>query len=255
MKYWIPERLTPTITQFGHAYLRVDPFHDEHAMERNTSLYLDTANLDFYTSHVESAPDRAKLRIRVYGETPSANSRPSGMAFFEFKRKVRSVIVKRRAGVPVDVVGAIVLGDYQSIPAKMRDADRRNLEAFLYYMTIYQARPAFYVTCVREAYASLHEETDVRMTVDRDVAYQVAPRPDFACNPREWVYLGAPPESGAERMALVELKFRGLAPSWMRELVDLLKMERVGFSKYVTSVRKETEERPLVLAVAASVWT
>jgi len=121
MKYWIPERLTPTITQFGHAYLRVDPFHDEHAMERNTSLYLDTANLDFYTAHVESAPDRAKLRVRVYGETPSASNRPSGMAFFEFKRKVRSVIVKRRAGVPADRVGAIVDGDYQSIPAKMRD--------------------------------------------------------------------------------------------------------------------------------------
>jgi hypothetical protein len=249
LKYWVPERLTHTVAEFGQSYLRIDPYHDEHAIQRNTSLYLDTASLELYRAHVDSAPDRAKLRVRVYGE------QPSGLAFFEFKRKVRSVIVKRRAPVPIEQAAAVLGGDY-AVLGRMRPEYRRNLEAFLYYQNVYRAEPAFLVTCLREAYASEHGELDdVRMTIDREVAYQPAVGVEFQGYSRGWLNLSAPPARGSERMALVELKFRGLAPLWMRQLVELLKMERIAFSKYVSSVTMETELRPLAPAVAESIWT
>ncbi len=40
----------------------------------------------------------------------------------------------------------------------------------------------------------------------------------------------------------------------MADLVRHLEAKRVSFSKYVTSVRMETEERPAALAVASSMW-
>jgi len=248
LKYWIPERLTPIVTRFGRSYLRVDPYHDANAMQRNTSLYLDTRSLDFYDAHTESSPDRFKLRVRVYGE------RPSGFAFFELKRKVRSVIVKSRAGVPLASVAGLLTGDYASLPTAASAEERRHLEAFVYAMTIHRAEPAFLVACRREAYASPYEEDDVRLTVDRDIAYQRAKGPHFDARGRDWVYLGAPPGTGSERMALVELKFRGMAPVWMGDLVRRMQGERVGFSKYVASVHMETEVRPAALAVASSMW-
>jgi hypothetical protein len=248
LKYWIPERLAHVVTHFGRSYLRVDPYHDANAMQRNTSLYLDTPSFAFYDSHVESAPDRFKLRVRVYGE------KPGGLAFFELKRKVRSVIVKSRAPVPIACVAGLLTGNYRSLPKVANEEERRHLEAFIYDMTIHRAEPSFLVTCRREAYASLHEEDDVRLTVDRDIAYQRATGPHFDARSRDWVYLGAPPGTGSERMALVELKFCGMAPAWMGDLVRRFEGQRVGFSKYVSSVRMETEERPAALAVASSMW-
>jgi hypothetical protein len=247
-KYWIPERLAPAVGRCGRSYLRVDPYHDANAMQRNTSLYLDTPSLGFYDAHVESSADRLKLRVRVYGE------KPAGLAFFELKRKVRSVVVKSRAAVPLDSVAAILTGDYAALPRTATAEETRHLQAFLYDMTVHRAEPAFLVTCRREAYASLHEEDDVRLTVDRDIAYQRARGPHFETRERDWVYLGAPPGIGSERMALVELKFRGMAPLWMGDLVRRLEAKRVSYSKYVTSVRMETEERPAALAVASSIW-
>lgn len=248
MKYWVPERLTSTIVNFGKAYLRVDPHHDENGLQRNTSLYLETSGLDFYQAHIDSAPDRAKLRIRVYGE------KPEGLAFFEFKRKVRQVIVKRRSSVPIESVPSVLAGDYDALPELTKPEYRKNLEAFLYYMTIYRAEPAFLVTCVREAYTSPHED-DVRLTIDRHVAYQRAQGASFKWRDRDWVRLTAPPTAGTELMSLVEMKFRGVAPFWMRDLVQLLKLERIAFSKYVSSVSRELEERPNAQAIEESIWT
>src|SRR4051812_27775304 len=90
IKYWVPERLTATVATFANSYLKVDPYQALNG-QRVSSLYLDTPAHHFYQDHVDESPDRAKLRIRVYGETLGAH------AFFELKRKVKSVIVKRRA--------------------------------------------------------------------------------------------------------------------------------------------------------------
>lgn len=247
LKYWVPERLAPKIADFARMHLRPDPYHDVDGIQRNTSLYLETSALDFYRDHVESAPDRIKLRVRVYGEIPV------GPAFFELKRKVRSVVVKKRAAVPLSFAAALIRGEHVPLSDVIHAAERHNLESFLYCMTVRRAEPAFLVTCRREAYVS-EEADEVRLTIDREIAYQRTSEPRLYGAPRQWIRLAAPPGLGEGPFALVELKFGGPAPVWMGSLVRTFHMERSGFSKYVTSVEVDLEQRTFADDVVSSMW-
>jgi hypothetical protein len=246
LKYWVPERSTSTVASFAQSYLRSDSNQIESG-QRVTSLYLDTPTRDFYRAHVAESPDRVKLRVRVYGDLRL------GPAFFELKRKVKSVIVKRRAVVPLGEVAGILAGDYRALETLPQATDRQSLEAFLYFMTVQHAEPAVLVTCRREAYASTFED-DVRVTIDRDIAFQPAPPACFDSDPAAWTAVRSPAAVKGERMALVELKFRGLAPFWMERLVRSLEMQEVGFSKYVTSVDHEVAEAARQPFLTSSLW-
>jgi len=95
LKYWVPSALCAEVLEYARPYLGLDPFNVKMGLERqfNTTLYLETAGLDSYRTHVDSAADRYKLRVRGYGEVPE------GTAFFETKRKIKSITVKTRSAV------------------------------------------------------------------------------------------------------------------------------------------------------------
>jgi hypothetical protein len=186
---------------------------------------------------VEAAPSRFKLRVRRYGDPPC------GPAFFEVKHKVKGTIVKRRAMVPAEAMGPLLDGDCFALRPLKRDADRRNLEAFLYLMTVHRARPTVWVSCVREAYVSPDRDEDVRLTVDRDIVYQAARSPGEMPDPAAWMMIDGPEQRGERGgRTLIELKFRGVAPWWMAELVQRLAMNQRGYSKYVSALARELGE-------------
>src|SRR4051794_35923868 len=96
LKYWVPEPALAEIREFVRPYLIIDPFISRLGLtsEYNTSLYFETPELACYRNHIDSAADRFKLRIRVYGNPPTSP------AFFELKRKIKNVTVKTRTKVP-----------------------------------------------------------------------------------------------------------------------------------------------------------
>jgi hypothetical protein len=238
LKYWVPDRVAREVVRFASPYLRVDPFSGESVLgQYNTSLYLDTPQLDFYDRHLDSNPDRFKLRVRGYG------SPPSGTVFFEVKRKVRSVIVKRRAGVPMDWVRPLLDGTYTSLPP-LDESARVALESFLYLQMVHRATPKFLIQCRREAYLSTNAAEDIRLTVDRDIVYQPAFAPELAVERREWVHIDTEREHGhKESRVLLELKFCDAAPLWMEELVQRLALFRDGYSKYMSAAAYENGAR------------
>ncbi|MFH0901962.1 MAG: polyphosphate polymerase domain-containing protein [Pseudomonadota bacterium] len=249
LKYWVPEEIAREVVRFCRPYLMPDPFCRDTPghTQRNTSLYLETADLDFVQQHVDSAPDRFKLRVRVYG------SPPAGPAFFEIKRKIKSVIFKRRAAVTMDAVPALLDGTYEALPASLRAEQLRNLEAFLYLMTVYRAAPRVLVTFEREAYASLEPVEDIRVTVDRGISCQAADGPQLAGDPAlSWIPIDSARQHGEPgRRVLIELKYRGVAPWWMEEMVQRLAMWRIANSKYVAAISSQLDDPFVELARTA----
>jgi hypothetical protein len=234
LKYWVPERVIAEIREFARPYLIVDPFISRLGLtsEYNTSLYFETPGLACYRSHVDSAADRWKLRIRVYGNPPTSP------AFFELKRKIKNVTVKTRTKVARSRVAALIDGSYDELPPELGAADRRHLESFLYWKTVSHAQPCVHVRAYRESYCTPEPLEDVRMTFDRQICFQ--PARDGSCEYDEqaWVPIDGEAQhglSGAHTM--VELKFPRIAPYWMGALAQKLELYRVGYSKYVAAVR------------------
>lgn len=230
-KYWIPERGAALLMQLAAPYLRCDDWAE--GGQRNTSLYLDSDDLDFMRLHTESAPDRCKLRVRVYGDPPV------DPAFFEIKRKVKAVTFKKRAIVPLGAVPLLLRGSaVPGLQLKSRE-EEQTLAQFQYLMLTFRAEPKVLVTCRREAYTSIDPSEGVRLTLDRDVCYQPARGASLAGDPKAWRHLCGIGSYEAGASTLIELKFRGIAPLWVTQIVQRLRLTPSSYSKYVSAMTRE----------------
>jgi hypothetical protein len=230
LKYWLPEPVARWMLGFVEPFLRLDPALGGGAGERVTSLYLDTPRLDFYRWHLDSSPDRFKLRVRFYGEAPGP------VAFFEVKRKVGSVVDKRRACVPSGEVPTLLEHGAGASPLEGEHA--KHLRWFLYLETLHRAAPRLLVRCWRQALVSTVPGDKTRLTLDRHIAFQPVSSPVLSGDPMSW--RPAPTPCGG---ALLELKFSGSAPWWMSDLARRLGGYRMAYSKYVAAMSCLAGER------------
>jgi hypothetical protein len=246
LKYWVPTALTHEVLDYARPYLILDPYNVRLGLERqyNTTLYLETGALDAYRTHVDSAADRYKLRVRAYGEVPE------GMAFFETKRKIKSITIKTRSAVSLADVTPLLEGTYDALPASLTPADRRNLESFLYLQTVTDARPCVLVRAHRESYCTPDALEDVRLTFDRQICFQPARGCSLHVDPREWIPIDGEAQHGQQGAhTMIELKFPRTAPLWMGRLIERLDMWRVGYSKYIAAVQSLLD-KPMIDAMA-----
>ena len=229
-KYWVSEPLAQRVLAFAMPYLKADDHAIKREDQRNTTLYLDTRGFQFCENHLLLSPDRTKLRIRAYG-------RPFGkLAFFEIKRKVKTVTLKERFALPIAEVENVL--SRRPVGCEMSAAARRTLGDFTFQMCLHRATPKLFVTCYREAFESRIAGEDVRLTVDRDLMYQ--PADGFGFSPVDGRYVpihegdDCRPSYGSRR-AMLELKFNGSPPRWMTELIRHFSLQREAFSKYTTA--------------------
>jgi len=229
-KYWVSEPLAQSVLAFAKPYLKADAHALNRDDQRNTTLYLDTRGFQFCENHLSLSPDRSKLRVRAYG-------RPFGkLAFFEVKRKVKTVTLKERFALPIAEVENVL--SRRPVGCDMSEAARRTLGDFTFQMCLHRASPKLFVTCFREAFESRIAGEDVRLTVDRDLMYQ--PADGFGFSPVDGRYVpihegdDCRPSYGSRR-AMLELKFNGSPPRWMTELIRHFSLQREAFSKYTTA--------------------
>lgn len=221
-KYWAPaDRLTDALRRIDGNLVEDEVAKQSGASQVNTSLYLDSPNFTMLEQHVSGAPDRIKLRVRYYGETPG------GPTFFEIKRRQVAVVMKQRAVLPLTDARAM-LADL-SRGSGLTD---QVLQQFQYLALRLNARPRLLVRARRQAFRAVEKGLDVRVTIDRDVAWQPPGRPD-PLTPRAsaWRSLGGGDEPRPR--ALVEVKFKDERPWFLGELMRHLAPWRVSFSKYV----------------------
>lgn len=230
LKYWVTEPVARRVLDFALPYLKRDAYATTREAQRNTTLYLDTRGFRFCENHLNLSPDRSKLRIRAYG-------RPySKLAFFEVKRKVKTITMKERFALPIGEVSNVL--SRRPIGCEVSEAARRTLGDFVLQMCLHRAEPKLFVACFREAFESRIPGEDVRMTIDRELVYQHASGFSFTPNERRWIDLREGDDSRTafgQRRAILELKFNGTPPRWMVELVRHFNLQREAFSKYTTA--------------------
>lgn len=230
LKYWITEPLARRVLDFALPYLKRDAHATTREAQRNTTLYLDTRGFRFCENHMNLSPDRSKLRIRAYG-------RPySKLAFFEVKRKLKTITMKERFALPIGEVENVL--SRRPVGCEMSEAARRTLGDFVLQMCLHRAEPKLFVACFREAFESRIPGEDVRLTIDRDLVYQHSQGFGFTPNEQRWVDIHEGDDSRpafGQRRAMLELKFNGTPPRWMVELVRHFNLQREAFSKYTTA--------------------
>lgn len=223
-KYWAPLDRLESGLKLLEGFMQEDEVaRRAGASQVNTSLYFDSPRRVFLEQHLSGSPDRLKLRVRYYGE------RPTGDCFFEIKRRQGVVVTKRRAVVPLPDTQALIADLSRPLPLA-NDA----LEAFQYLALRCSARPALLVRARRQAFRAREAQLDVRLTIDRDVAWQPTRAPDFL-EPAPRLWRGITGGDQAHPKALVEVKFHSARPWWLGLFTGHLAPWRVSFSKYVAA--------------------
>lgn len=247
-KYWLSKDQVRYLLRQAAPFLRPDERAPDG--QRNTSLYLDSPQLDFARQHIERVPDRLKLRIRVYGE-PAREP-----AFVEIKRKAKAVTLKQRAVVAFAVLPPLLRGEDMSLPS-LNAEQRTTLAQFQYLMLSHHATPQLLVTAHRRAYASVFTDENLRLTLDSDICYQPARGPKLFGSREAWINLCGISTYAAQADTLMEIKFRGRAPAWLRELARHMDLRRTRFSKYIAAVQHEAlgpEGAMLLTRTPAPLW-
>jgi hypothetical protein len=221
LKYLVDERRARGIRDFIKCYLQRDRYSQPDLAYAYPiySLYLDGPGLMLYSATCQGLKNRYKLRVRYYDHNPATP------AFFEIKRRVGDAIVKERAGVRKDAVQQLLAG---GCPRREDLLDHRDVDDFFVLRRFCELRaaigavPRIIVRYEREAWVSRSGEL-MRTSFDRRVA---CARYEGSLEPRTWT-------DGRVPAVILELKFTGRYPVWMRELVLDWDLHRLAMPKYV----------------------
>lgn len=202
-KYYVPLSLAYGIREFIKPYVEADA-HGQFYNIRN--IYLDNDDLQFFSDHI-SKPDRFKLRARSYSGGDDV--------FLEIKRKAHGICSKSRTIVPQE--------KYQKL-VRVASADEEI--PFIKLARNHQSKPIVMINYDREAYSG--DESDGRVTIDTNLKYAQHHNYNFDGVPQRRLI----PES----VGILELKFTGREPIFMKQLVKEFGLERTSISKYCMSI-------------------
>lgn len=224
MKYRISESKAEAIERFIKPYLHLDHYCKLQPSSAYpiTTLYLDSQNLCLCRQTLEGNKNRFKLRIRSYTDDLTYPR------FFEIKRRMNAIIIKSRARVMHQDVAGVLSG--LSLPKEDYSADEETLKQFLLYTKSINAGPVVRVRYVRRAYEG-DSENRVRVTFDRQLAYNVGHELDVTFSGRGW-------QRHCLNGVILEIKFTARFPAWLSQMVRCFDLQLRSISKYVTSVKQ-----------------
>lgn len=190
------------------------------------SIYFDTPALRFYWEKDAGLKVRKKLRLRTYNQRDG-----DSVVSIEIKRKNGVILFKERVILPFDL-GPAFMRDGRAalleILPSLSPGARATLERFLQLHETLRLRPSVLITYEREAYVGRLNARE-RLTIDKDVRSIARPRVD------EWHA-----EQGFRRLTddiqVLELKFDGAMPVWMRQVTGYLDRTHRPISKYCKGI-------------------
>ncbi len=234
LKYVLPLTLREAILDLAGPALEPDPFSmdlgDGIRGYEVHSLYLDTPRLDDFRDRLAERRVRQRPRVRTYGPR-GVRSHP---VFLENKRKLDNWVVKARVRVPWDAEAWCAREDAEPWVEASRPLGGRArflADAFGRLTCGGRRVPVAVVHYQREIFTAPDcEGRKVRLTLDRHVGAttrHLTPAglydpPDTDVLPPDWM--------------VMELKFPGSAPGWMRRIVRALGLRAVPVSKFGLAV-------------------
>lgn len=230
-KYAVPASLRDEILGRADAYCTPDPHgRDIGGGARGYivhSLYFDTPDLADYTARLAAKEVRVRLRVRTYGAPGDG-----APVFLEDKRKLGCQVIKHRVkiGDAETWTGNADPRPWRAMGQRIQGRGRYAVDHFLRRVDDEGRTPVSVVHYRREVFVDRNpERRQVRLTLDYDITGSVSPGPhdlyappDIFLIPQDWM--------------VVELKFGGDRPGWMRKLVRELGLISESVSKFGLSV-------------------
>lgn len=190
-------------------YVDLDGFakDSESGFYEVVSLYYDSPRFYYYHEKIDGAVNRKKIRLRTYKK----DNKFAQNVFFEIKRKHDAVILKDRI---------LMDKDTRSFPESNKIAQEYEIEKYLRCV-----EPKVLVSYKREPYLGKYNK-NFRVTFDYDI--QAKETKDLFDNDLDTKVLGD--------KVVMEIKFNGTLPYYIREIIDKYNLERIAYSKYCNAV-------------------
>ncbi len=230
-KYVLPVSRRAEILELVTPHVRPDP--NARSLGDGTfgyevhSLYLDTRELTDYFDRLERRRVRSRVRVRTYGKP--GEHQP---VFLENKRKSGTWVVKHRARLSdADAwCGCSEPQPWRELGGCTSAGEHYAALSFSQLAEIGGRVPVAVIHYQREVFLPLAGDSrHTRLTLDRLVQARVEPSvhdlfapPDIVVIPPDWM--------------IMELKFPGSEPGWMRTLCHRLGVTAVAVSKSSLSV-------------------
>ncbi len=224
LKYRISEIKAAMVAEFVRPHLHIDHYSklQPGGAYPIVSLYLDSDELTLCRETFEGKKNRFKLRVRSYSD------KAENPCFFELKRRINNVIYKSRTRVPRESVAALIAGRH--LAPREYATDEAALKQFQLYMKYIDARPLILVRYLRQAFES-DTENRVRITMDRQLCYNVMREPDVRFDVSGW-------QRHSADFVILEIKFTSRFPQWLSHMVKYLDLKQEAMSKYASSVKQ-----------------
>ena len=233
-KYTVTEDAAQAMAAWAAPWVRPDRHVQDGLKDYTiTSLYLDTPDLAFHWEKRTLQYARVKARLRTYGR------QADGPVFAELKRRYGDVMVKTRAQVDAQRWRGLIdplPGPFVPEDLAKTASGRAAVTDFVSLARSRSLRPVVLVRYEREPHVGVIDARE-RLTFDRSlraraVSTLVLAGGDQGYRAIDYGSCFSAPMSHV----IVEMKFDGRAPIWMRELVYHFGLLRSAFSKYTTAV-------------------
>lgn len=219
-KYLLDHETAAEVERLASVFMTPDKLGGPTGGYAVTSLYLDRPDWLLARQTWEGLRERVKLRIRFYGPQPD-------VVFAEVKKRVGSTIEKLRAAI--NPAHAAAFANNGSLPP---DA---GADLFRQLAERIDARPGLWVRYQRKAFTSPWGEGS-RLTFDTELEVQEPTSQEFLPDVDPWRTVAL------ERPVVLEMKFNGAYPGWMRTIAEGLSLERMSCSKYAQGVEAVIDE-------------
>ncbi len=217
-KYVISKETLADLLQEFEAYMA----EDEHAYSTIGNLYYDTPTYQMIRESLEKPYFKEKLRVRTYDAAPQADSQ----VFLEIKKKVRKVVYKRRIATELLTAEQYLAGE-----SKLEDSQIKQEIEWL-CERYGGVQPMMYIYYNRYSLKGL-EDSNVRITIDYDVAYRTKNLSLLAGKDGKNLLL--------DNHVIMEIKVPGAYPLWLVEILDRHHVFPKSFSKYGVAYKKTTD--------------
>lgn len=179
------------------------------------SLYLDTAFNRSYNDTVDGIERRDKIRLRTYGDQDHS-------VRLELKRTLNNQISKEGQWITRTEADKVACGDYESLliyksPALNRIYSILKRDPF---------RPVVLIDYIRDAFC--FDINNIRVTFDAELRKSET---SFDIFDRDSVTTPVI----MSRHIILEIKYDGFIPEWIKKLLQIPRFERSMISKYCLS--------------------
>jgi hypothetical protein len=195
-------------------------FQRDHNSSKNgdyvvRSLYFDNKSNNDYYQKIDGVETRKKIRMRIYNYE-------SDPVKLEIKSKFNKYIKKESLNIKHEDVDKIISGNY----ATLLDYDNHVAAKIYRYFQIDYYRPVAIIDYDREAYS--FDLNQMRITFDKRLRKTETDIGNLFINKEMSEVLDA-------KKIIMEIKFNGTLPAWVKNILQLPRFERCAISKYTLS--------------------